>query len=181
MSSFPWRTLTIVSLAINLLIIGAAVGLSVSHFSHGGPPRFFERREAGEHGPQAMRMLPQAEREALSRALIGAWESGHDLLSKARAARENVRSVAAADPYDETAVRKALADMRTADSAVLAHYQDALAGSLGKLSSEQRLIALRAATRPGAGGPRELRALRMRHGDGPPGGMGPPSGMPPPR
>ncbi len=179
MSSFPWRTLTIVSLAINLLVVGALVGFSMSH---GGPQRFFERRDGGERAPQAMRMLPDAEREALARAFTGAWESSRDLREQARAARDNVRKVATTDPYNEDAVRTALGDMRTADSAVLKHYQDALAGSLGKLSSEQRLIALRAATRPGAGGPRELRAFKMRRGDGDHGPeMGPPSEMPPPR
>jgi uncharacterized membrane protein len=123
-----------------------------------------------------MRMLPDADREALSRALTGAWESSSALRDQARAARENVGRVATVDPYDEAAVRKAMTDMRNADSAVLAHYQDALAGSLGKLSSEQRLIALRAANRPGAGGPRQLRMFKRDHGDGPP---EPPSDMPP--
>ena len=36
--SFPWRTLTVISLAINLLIVGAAVGFFMSHFPRGGPP-----------------------------------------------------------------------------------------------------------------------------------------------
>jgi uncharacterized membrane protein len=176
--NFPWRTVTVVSLAINLLVVGAVVGLSMSHFSHGGPLRFFPRPDGFERGPQAMRMLPDADREALSHALTGAWESSGDLRKQAQAARETVRGVATADPYDEAAVRKALTDMRAADNAVLAHYQDALAGSLGKLSSEQRLMALRAATRPGAGGPRELRLFKRHGDDGPP---GPPSEMPPPR
>jgi uncharacterized membrane protein len=177
--NFPWRTLTVVSLAINLLVVGALIGLSVSHFSRSGEPRFFPRPEGFERGPQAMRMLPDADREALSRALTGAWESSGELREQAKTARDNVGRVATVDPYDEAAVRKALADMRTADNAVLAHYQDALASGLGKLSSEHRLIALRAANRPGAGGPRHLRMFRMGHGDEPPGPPEPPSDAPP--
>jgi uncharacterized membrane protein len=179
--NFPWRTVTVVSLAINLLVIGALVGLSVSHFAHGGQPRFFPRPDGFGRGPQTMRMLPDADRQALSRALMGAWESSVDLRDQAKTARDNVGRVATVDPYDEAAVRKALADMRAADNAVLAHYQDALAGSLGKLPSERRLIALRAANRPGAGGPRHLRVFNMQRGDEPPGPPpGPPSEMPPP-
>jgi uncharacterized membrane protein len=176
--SFPWRTLTVISLAINLLIVGAAVGFFMSHFPRGGPPF------GGPRGAQGMglRALPDAERSELARALTGAWQSGGDLREAAQQARQNTRDAVGKDPYDEAAVRKALAEMRAADNAVLQHYQEALASSLGKLSSEQRLMALRAASRPGAGGPGRLfREGRRGPGGGRGDGDGPPPEEPPPR
>lgn len=176
--SFPWRTLTVVSLAINVLIVGAAIGFFMSHWPRGGPPQFM-----GGGGPRMMqgsglRALPDAQREELARALTGAWESGGDLRKTAQDARQRASEIVVKDPYDESAVRKALADMRTADNAVLEHYQEVLAASLGKLSSEQRLAALRAANRPGAGGPRRLFTERRFGGDGR--GGGDREGGPPP-
>lgn len=164
----PWRTLTIVSLAVNLLIIGAAIGFFASRL-HEGPRPFAMRMEG--RGPEGFRpRLAEPEREALARTLTGAWESGRPLREAARAAREQLSETARIDPYDQQKVREAMAQMRVADAAVLAHYQDALAAGLGALSAEQRVAALRAAGRPGAGGPRQLRMFRERRerGDEPP-------------
>lgn len=185
----PWRAITIVSLAVNLLIVGAAVGFFMSRFPRGGP----DFRGGPPMQERGLRSLPENERRDLARALTGAWESAGDLRRAARDAREGARAVVAKEPYDEAAVRKALADMRAADSAVLAHYQDALAASLSTLSAEQRALAFRAANRGGAiggmGGGMGGRGMGMgrgdgRRGDGPPDGPDgpprePPSNAPP--
>ncbi len=164
----PWRAITVVSLAVNLLIAGAAVGFFMSGFPRGGP----DFRDRG------LRNLPEQQRHELARALTGAWESSRDLRRAARDAREGARAVVTKDPYDEAAARKALGDMRAADSAVLSHYQDALAANLGALSAEQRALAFRAASRAGPVGGLGGRGPGMRdqRRDGPPDG---PPGEPP--
>ena len=69
--TMPWRTITIVSLAVNLLIIGAAVGFFMSRFPRGGPD-FRDGRPMQERG---LRSLPEQERRDLAQALTGAWQS----------------------------------------------------------------------------------------------------------
>jgi uncharacterized membrane protein len=143
--SFPWRTLLIASLSINLLIVGAGVGFVVSR----------ARTPAEQVDPQQvqrqpfLRALPQQDRQMLMRELGGAFASGQSGRQAAQDARRALIEVAQKDPYDEAAVRKALAALRDADTAVVANYHDALAKALGKLPAGERAQALRAAGRPG--------------------------------
>lgn len=176
-SGFPWRTLLVVSMSINLLVVGAAIGF-VASGARWRPPAF----EAQQVQRQAfLRALPEADRQKLIADLGRAWSEGEAGRREAAEARRNLMNVAQQEPYNETAVREALAQMRAKDAAVQAKYQDTLAASLGKMPPDQRVQALRAASRPGplrqGGGPRDGRNGGPFRDGGP--GRGPGNGPPP--
>ena len=168
---FPWRTLAVVSLMINLLIVGSAIGFVAS----GG----FARRMAmgmEQQRPGAMlRGLPPEERRVLVRDLVSAWRDTGEQRQAAMSARAAMMDVARAEPYDEQKMREALAAMRGADQAVVGRYHETLLKTLGNLTAAQRVAALRAAgARPG------MRGGEGRGGPGGPGRDGPPRDGPRP-
>jgi uncharacterized membrane protein len=155
-SGFPWRTLLVVSMSINLLVVGAGIGF-VASGARWRPPGF----EAQQVQRQPfLRALPEADRQKLLADLGRAWSEGEPGRREAAEARRNLMNVAQQEPYNEAAVREAMAQMRTKDAAVQAKYQDTLAAALGKMAPDQRVQALRAASRPGP----------LRQGGGPGGG-----------
>lgn len=189
-SGFPWRTLLVVSMSINLVVVGAGIGFVASGARwRGGPPRFETQQVQRQ---PFLRALPEADRERLLADMARAWSEGEAGRREAAEARRTLMSVAQQEPYNETAVRDALAQVRAKDAVVQAKYQDTLAAALGKMPPEQRVQALRAANRPGPlrqgggpgggrdGGPRDggPREFRDGPGHGPGDGPPPPSGFP---
>jgi uncharacterized membrane protein len=176
--SFPWRTLLVASLSINLLIVGAGVGF-VAAGARLRPPVLNQQVQRQPF----LRALPPEDRTMLVQELEKAWGAGQDRRQAAVAARRALVEAAQKEPYDEAAVRKALAALRDADGAVMAGYHDALATALGKLPANQRAEALRAVGRAGQfgqgmRGPGPLRQqMRERMGVPP----GPPRPDQPPR
>jgi hypothetical protein len=187
-SGFPWRTLLVVSMSINLLVVGAGIGFVASGARwRGGPPRFENQQVQRQ---PFLRALPEADRERLLADMARAWSEGEAGRREAAEARRNLTNVAQQEPYNEAAVREAMAQTRAKDAAVQAKYQDTLAAALGKMPPEQRVQALRAAGRPGPlrqggpgrdggreGGPRDGPDRGFRGDRGPPGDA-PPSGLP---
>lgn len=179
-SGFPWRTLLVVSMSINLLAVGAGIGF-VASGARWRPPAF----EAQQVQRQPfLRALPEADRQKLLADLARAWSEGEAGRREAAEARRNLMMVAQQEPYNEAAVREAMAQMRAKDAVVQAKYQDTFAASLGKMSPEQRVQALRAASRPGPlrqggpgggprGGPFRDGGPGRGPGDGPPPSGGP--------
>jgi uncharacterized membrane protein len=143
MSNFPWRTLLFVSLVVNLLLIGGVIGVVASGARLHGPP--FERH--GVRGPIAAVAIER--RRALMGGLREAWRQSDSLREASRQARLDLFAAAEKEPYDEAAVRAALAKMRAADVVLAEKYHDAVATALAKLPPEERMAALRATTRPG--------------------------------
>jgi uncharacterized membrane protein len=166
---FPWRTLAVVSLAVNMLFVGAGIGF-VASGAYLRRPTAVMMRGGGPMGD-----LPPERRKVLMHDMFDAWRSGEEERKAANAARENVLTVAAREPYDEKAMREAMAGLRGADQAVLTHYHDTIIKTLAKLDARERVAVLSAAPgfsmrRWGPGHPGQGGGMRPPFG---PGGMGP--------
>jgi uncharacterized membrane protein len=162
-SAFPTRTLLFISLALNLVIIGAVIGVVISgaRLHRAAPPGWAA-------GPRAfMGALPDERSRAVRARLEAAWGDSKAERDAARDARAALLNVISQDKFDEAAVRAALAKMREADDALTAKNQDAVIGVLKDLPPRERIAALGAILRargPGGMGPRPFRAGRDRAG-----------------
>jgi uncharacterized membrane protein len=145
---FPLRTLLFVSVAINLVVIGAAIGVAVSGARlHRGvaPPGVGP-------GPRAfMGALPPEKVEEIRQRLTAAWQANAPERDAARAARLEVFRLVSQDKFDEPGVRAAMAQVRAADARLTEKNQDALIVVLKDLDPRQRVVALGAILR-GRGG-----------------------------
>jgi uncharacterized membrane protein len=151
---FPWRTLLFLSLAFNLLVIGAAVGA----FGAGVRVQRETSRAVVERmpGPRAfMAALPPATREKMRRELERSWEETREARGAALQARRDAFMAAEQEPYDAERVRAAFAQLRSADQAAIAVFHNNIAEAFGALAPEERREALAAlrraspAARPG--------------------------------
>lgn len=143
MNRFPWRTLLFVSVALNLLVIGAVAG------AWGAGVRV--ERAAGEAvvqrmpGPRAfLRALPPETREIMRRELAGSWTQSRDLRRAALQARRDAFAAAATEPYDAERVRAAFARLREADQSAIGVFHDNVIEAFARLTPEQRREALAA-------------------------------------
>lgn len=134
---FPWRTLLFVSVAINLLVIGAVAGA----YSAG----VRVQRESGEAivarapGVRAfLAALPPETRPQIRREFGESWRETRDLRRAAMDARRAAYEAAAAEPYDAARVRAAYANLRAADQAVIGVFHDNIAEVFADLTPEQR-------------------------------------------
>lgn len=140
-----WRTAFLVSVAINLIVLGAAAG----YWVNGG----FDVREVvvaeapSVAAPAAvLRELPPASRQEVRRALAQGWRDTQAERAAMRAARAETARLMAAEPYDAAAVQAALATQRAASERVAARLHARLAESVADLTPAQRnrlLAALR--------------------------------------
>jgi uncharacterized membrane protein len=160
-SRFPWRTLLFVSLALNVLVVGAVAGA----WSAG----VRVQRESDDRaivsrlpGPRTfIRALPPETRDAMREQLATSWGESREIRVAAMQARREAFSAAAQEPYDAARVRAAFARLRTADQAAIGVFQDNIIDALGELSPQQRREALQAlrraapATRRDGAGPAE--------------------------
>lgn len=154
---FPWRTLLFVSAAINLLILGAALG------AFGAGVRL-ERQGAGEAVVERMpsarafvAALPEETRPVIRAELARSWVQSRDARREALQARRDAFEAAAAEPFDAEAVRAAFARLREADQRAIGVFHDNVVSAFAAMTPEQRreaLAALRqtapAARQPGA-------------------------------
>lgn len=135
--SFPWRTLLFVSVAVNLLVIGAVAGAV-------GAGVRFERNSAEAVVTRIPSMrafvaaLPPEARPEVGRQLGESWRETRDLRRAAGQARRDVFEAVAAEPYDIERVRRALAAMRAADQAVVGVFHDRMADVFAGMTAEQR-------------------------------------------
>jgi uncharacterized membrane protein len=141
---FPVRTLLFVSVAINLLLVGAAIGVAASGARlHRGvaPPGVGP-------GPRAfMGALPPEKAEDIRKRLTAAWQANAPERDAARAARLEVFRLVSQDKFDEPALRAALAQVRAADARLTEKNQDAVIAVLKDLEPRQRVVALAAILR----------------------------------
>lgn len=132
-----WRLWFFVSAALNILVLGAAIG-----FVAGGGGRDEAVDVAASQSPrQLMAALPPGARTEVRRGLVRAWVAAREQRAALRAAQTEVANRMRAEPYDAEAVREALARQRAASDALVATFHDELAGRLGELSPEQRRAA----------------------------------------
>jgi uncharacterized membrane protein len=143
MSRFPWRTLLFLSVALNLLVIGAVAG------AWGAGVRVQREADAAVvarmPGPRAfLRALPPATRAIVRRELADSWTESRDLRRAAGQARRDAFLAAASEPYDAERVRAAFARLRDADQSAIAVFHNNVVDAFATLTPEQRREALEA-------------------------------------
>jgi len=143
MSRFPRRTLLFLSVALNLLVIGAIAG------AWGAGVRL--QRMAGEAvvarmpGPRAfLSALPPETREIMRAELADSWTESRALRQAALQARRDAFVAASTEPYDTERVRAAFARLREADQRAIGVFHDNVIEAFARLTPEQRREALEA-------------------------------------
>ncbi|MFZ4601604.1 MAG: periplasmic heavy metal sensor [Caulobacterales bacterium] len=143
--SGAWRTIAVVSIGLNLVIAGAAIG------GYAAGARFEPPGARAEGGPRAerpirtiLKALPQERRGEMRREIARTFAQSGDLRKEARDARASLVETVQAEPYDAAAVKAALARMRAADSALSGRFHDAVADQLGRAAPDERRAVLRA-------------------------------------
>lgn len=142
MSSFPWRTICFVSLALNLLVIGGIGGAlgAGARLQREEPDAAVVARIPGVRAFIAA--VPPEARPQLRQQLGESWRETRDLRRAALDARRESFAAVAAEPYDADRVRAAFAGMRAADQAVVGVFHENMTSFLGELTVEQRTDVL---------------------------------------
>ncbi|HYD89204.1 MAG TPA: periplasmic heavy metal sensor [Vitreimonas sp.] len=152
---FPWRTLLFLSVAANLLVIGAvAGGLAAGvRLERQAPGAVVDRMP----GPRAfVAALPEDARAKVRAELAESWDDSRAARRAAMQARRDAFAAAAEEPYDVERVRAAFARLRAADQQAVGVFHDNMARAFGELSPEQRRHALAALRRAPAASRRSL-------------------------
>ncbi|MEZ5961982.1 MAG: periplasmic heavy metal sensor [Hyphomonadaceae bacterium] len=143
-SRFPWRTLLFVSIALNLVIVGAVGGAFLSGARVERQPSdgaVVERLP----GPRAfLRALPEETRRVMRQELAESWQASRDARQAAIQARRDAFAAVAEEPYDAARVRTAFERLRAADQAAISIFHDNVIEAFGELTPEQRREALEA-------------------------------------
>jgi uncharacterized membrane protein len=142
-------TALLVSVAVNLLIIGLALGrMSGAPGRAGDPP-----------GAWAASPLSAASRRLVRERMGAERETVRPLRRELRAAQGAVRRAAEAEPFATDDLKAALADLREVEARYRAFLHDGLAEVAAELPRAERAALLRAALSrvgqrgPGPGGP----------------------------
>jgi uncharacterized membrane protein len=139
------KTLLIVSVVLNVFLLGAIVG---------GTYRWMEKQKADVIAQQrglrfAAAELPEARREQLRDALRQTRRDSLPLIIGARSGRLDVVQALAAQQFDRNALDAALARTREADVAVRARVEGTVAEFASTLTPEERLKLVDALERHG--------------------------------
>ncbi|MFZ2030184.1 MAG: periplasmic heavy metal sensor [Vitreimonas sp.] len=138
--TFPWRTLLFVSVAVNLLIAGTAIGAYTSGVRiERAAPATATRLP----GPRAMMAsLPQETRAKVRDQLARTWTETRALRQQAAQARRDAFDAAATEPFDAARVRTAFARVRSSDDAALAAFHNSMIDAFAQMSPEERRVAV---------------------------------------
>lgn len=146
-SRFPWRTLLFISLAVNLLIVGAVAGaLGAGVRVQRDSPEATIARMPGVRAFVAA--VPAEARAPIRRELLRSWQESREARQAAMQARRDAYAAVAQEPYDAERVRAAYARLREADQAAIGIFHDNMIDAFATLTPEQRqttIEALRAA------------------------------------
>lgn len=126
------RIALILSLALNLAVIGVFVG-AVVKFRDGGPPQ----RVDFSLGPLG-RALAAEDRRAIGRALRGREDLRHGGPRDWRASLDELATIVAADPFDPEALRRHLNGIRGQGAALIEAGQDAMVERIAGMSAAER-------------------------------------------
>lgn len=128
----------IVSLALNLLLIGGLAGWALAP----DPTPLTETSRWTRTAPSSPDRSDQAERRQTRRAarerLRETWRATHETRRELNTARETLKAAIVADPYDEARVASAFQAMREAEAKLERTTQDYLLTTLGKMRQEER-------------------------------------------
>ena len=127
-----WRTVLVLSLALNVAVIGSAIGMVVSGRAHDGPPQ----RMSFDFGPLG-RVLEPEDRRAIGQAMRkrGAQPLDHDELS------EKVRDLATelrAEPFDADAFAQIMGSFRIRSQKIQQDAQTAFLARLAAMTPQAR-------------------------------------------
>lgn len=144
---FPWRTLLLVSVAVNLLVIGAVAGAlgSGARLQRQQSPEAVVMRMPGARA--FIESLPEDMRAPMRRELAESWRESRDARRVAAQARREAFARVAQEPYDAESVRGAFARVREADQAAVGVFHDRVINALGELAPEDRARAIEALRR----------------------------------
>lgn len=144
-SKFPVRTLLFVSAGLNLLIVGAVVGVLVTGAR-------LQRPVDRPMAPRAfMGAVPPAQERAVREKLAKTWAETGKERDAVRDTREALLAELNKPTFDQAAVLALLAKMREADSALAARNQEAVVAVLKDMNPEERRAAIGALIRAGVG------------------------------
>ncbi|ABS62576.1 conserved hypothetical protein [Parvibaculum lavamentivorans DS-1] len=124
----------LVSLAVNLFLLGLiSVPLIMGPPDRGGP-------RGSMHGlfHESFRDLPEGDRAAIRKVMIGHFPAIRPHLRSMRDAKSRLSEALAAEPYDEATVRAAFDDMDAAMREMTAIGQNAMMAGFAQLTPEQR-------------------------------------------
>lgn len=140
--TFPWRTLLFASVAVNLLIVGTAIGAYTSGVRLERPT---PATAAALPGPRAlMASLPQETRAKVRDQVARTWAETRALRQTAAQARRDAFDAAEVEPFDAVRVRAAFARVRTSDDAALAEFHNNMIDALAQMSPDERRRAISA-------------------------------------
>ena len=142
----PWRTLLFVSAAINLVLIGGAIGA----YSAGAR---LERPAAQRNDPAPvpafsgqqrlfLAAMPPEVRARMREEMVQGAAQSRELRQAAAQARRDAFEAAAREPYDAARVKQAFARMRQADQEVVGVFHDRVADTFATMTPEERRGAL---------------------------------------
>ncbi len=129
-------TLLIVSVAVNLLVIGALAG-AFWHRGHRGHGAWEDHRQTFGIVRFA-RSLPADRRDVLEGIVKGSRSAFRDQRKQARAARRAARDLLAAEPFDAEAFSSAVNDVVVARSTSHKFAADLLTQAVGAMTAEER-------------------------------------------
>ncbi|MEQ1489445.1 MAG: periplasmic heavy metal sensor [Terricaulis sp.] len=154
-SRFPWRTLLFVSVALNLLVVGAVAGgwSAGVRLEREGDDRAVVSRLPG---PGAfLGALPPELRDSMREQLATTWTESREVRQAAVQARRDAFAAAEQEPYDAARVRAAFERLRAADQAAIGVFQNNVIDGLAAMTPEQRREALQALRRAAPAARRE--------------------------
>ena len=127
-----WRWVLGASLALNAFFLVALIVPHLVGHGHGG-----KRVRPAMRIDSLAATLPQADGDKL-RAALQARKDIAAAIDDFHAAQDKVRAVLRAQPFDEAALRQAMAEVQTRHRTVESAIHDLIAGVAGQLSPEGR-------------------------------------------
>jgi uncharacterized membrane protein len=163
---FPWRTLLFVSAAINLVLIGGAIGA----YSAGAR---FERPAVHRNDPPPtpafsgqqrlfLAAMPPEVRARMREEMVQGAAQSRQLRQTAAQARRDAFEAAAQEPYDAARVKQAFARMRQADQDVVGVFHDRVADTFAAMTPAERRATLESLRNASPAQRREDRRQRWR-------------------
>lgn len=163
-----------VSLALNMLLIGAILGgLAYRAHAPAPPPQDASASRLAPRGFAAA--LPPEHRAAYRQAARQALRAAREDIRAVREARRDVAELVRADPFDRQALEQALGRLRTAQGVVEARSQTVVIDVLADMTVEERRVVADQWMRPRErGADRGARPAREDRPPIPDGGADPP-------
>ena len=131
------RYILIGSLALNLLFVGAFVGMGFKPHGPGGP-----HHAAREHfGLMGLtRVLPEERRKEVLEQLKKEYEERRPAMEDLHAARHEAADRLAAEPFDRASLEEALANVASREQALRSATVETFLAQAERLSAEERKL-----------------------------------------